>query len=42
MTVSFGLSGLGSAMLDDVSVEALQPLARRPVTQPPAGASPVW
>jgi hypothetical protein len=42
LTVSFGLSGLGSALLDDISVEALQPLAGRSVTQPPAGASPVW
>jgi hypothetical protein len=41
LTVSFGLSGLGSALLDDISVEALQPLAVRPVAQPPAGASPV-
>jgi hypothetical protein len=42
MTVSFGLSGLGGALLDDISIEALQPLAGRPVTQPQMGSSPAW
>jgi hypothetical protein len=42
ITVSFGLSGLGSVLLDDVSIETLQPLAGRPITQPLPAAAPGW